>query len=261
VVSIGGPASYPGAVDLSTDLPPKRALGRYSYPTSHRVIELVAMAVYVVAASVLAQRVAVELVDRAGPLTVVGAAAAAFLAFVAADFASGLVHALCDNLGSVDTPVVGQKFIRSFREHHVDPMDMTRGDFVRVNADNFLACLPVLVPTVLWLDVSRHPFVAAFVLSLSLVVIMTNQIHKWAHMPEVAAPVRWLQRSGLILSPEHHQVHHTAPYDTHYCITSGITNGPLARIGFWPVLLRGCRWAGRALPGSPAVVGDPAERR
>lgn len=241
------------------DLPPKRALGRYSYPTSHRVIELVAMAVYVGAASVLARRVGVELWARAGLGTALAVAVAAFAGFVAADLASGLVHALCDNLGSVDTPVVGQKFIRSFREHHVDPMDMTRGDFVRVNADNFLACLPVVVPTVLWLDVARHPYVATFVLALSLVVIMTNQIHKWAHMPEVPGAVRALQRRGLILSPEHHQVHHTAPFDTHYCITSGITNEPLARIGFWPVLLRGCRWVGRALPGSPAVVGDPAD--
>ena len=68
------------------------------------------------------------------------------LAYLAADVLSGLVHAVCDNLGSVDTPVVGQKFIRSFREHHTDPLDMTRGDFVRVNADNFLVCLPVLDP-------------------------------------------------------------------------------------------------------------------
>jgi hypothetical protein len=43
-----------------------------------------------------------------------GMAASAFAAYLAADFLSGLVHAL-RNLGSVDTPVVGQKFIRSFR--------------------------------------------------------------------------------------------------------------------------------------------------
>ena len=53
--------------------------------------------------------------------------------------------------------------------------------------------------------------------------------------------------------PEHHAIHHTPPYDTHYCITSGITNGALAKVGFWPVLLASCRRLGRHLPGSPAT--------
>lgn len=233
-----------GGMDTTTELP-RRPLGRYSYPTSHRVIEIVAVVAYVAFAVAFATRVVGAVSARWGTGTAVGVTVACFAAFVAADFLSGLVHGMCDNLGSVDTPVVGQKFIRSFREHHTDPMDMTRGDFIRVNADNFLACLPLLVPCVVWLDVEGHPYAATFVFSLTLVVIMTNQIHKWAHMPQVPAVVRTLQRSRLILSPEHHQIHHTPPFDTHYCITSGITNGPLAKIGFWPAMMRTCRWLGR----------------
>ena len=49
-----------------------------------------------------------ELDDRAVGLVV---------AFLLADFLSGLVHVLCDNLGSPWTPFVGQKFIKAFREH------------------------------------------------------------------------------------------------------------------------------------------------
>jgi len=247
-------------MDESGELPPRRRLGRYSYPTSHRVIEILAIVVFVGVAGVFAWRVIAEVIDRLSPGVVLGVLASAFLAFVAADFLSGLVHAICDNLGSVDTPIVGQKFIRSFREHHTDPLDMTRGDFVRVNADNFLVCLPVLIPCVLWLDVDDHLYLATFLLSLTALVIVTNQIHKWAHIVRIGQPVpalvHMLQRQGVILSPEHHQVHHTPPYDTHYCITSGITNAPLARMGFWPVLMRSCRWIGRRLPGSPAVTGD-----
>ena len=248
-------------MDPIGELPPRRRLGRYSYPTSHRVIEILAIVAFVVVAGMFAERVVGEVLAQDSPVIFLGVAASAFLAYLAADFFSGLVHAVCDNLGSVDTPIVGQKFIRSFREHHTDPLDMTRGDFVRVNADNFLVCLPVLIPCVLWLDESDHLHVATFVLTLTGLVIMTNQIHKWAHVARIGEPVpalvRTLQRRGVILSPEHHQVHHTAPYDTHYCITSGITNGPLARMGFWPVLMRSCRWIGRRLPGSPAVTGDP----
>jgi hypothetical protein len=181
---------------------------------------------------------------------------AVLAALVVADFLSGLVHALCDNLGSVDTPVVGQKFIRSFREHHIDPLDMTRGDFVRVNADNYLVCLPILVPCVLWMDVGRHPFLAPFLVALMGFVIMTNQVHKWAHTAEVPAAVSWLQAHKVVLSPAHHDVHHTPPYESHYCITSGITNPFLTRIGFWPALLRACRRLGRFVNGSPAAGGS-----
>jgi sterol desaturase/sphingolipid hydroxylase (fatty acid hydroxylase superfamily) len=239
---------------------PRRPLGRYSYPTSHRVIELLSIVSFVAFMAVFGRRVATSIGDAWSVGTALWVLLAAFAGFVTADFASGLVHGLCDNLGSVDTPIVGQKFIRSFREHHTDPLDMTTGDYVRTNADNFFACLFVLVPCVIWMDVGAHPYRAAFVVSLLLVVIMTNQIHKWAHLVHVGRPVpgvvRALQRSRVILSPEHHQIHHTPPYDTHYCITSGITNGPLARIGFWPVMMRSCRFVGRHLPGSPAVTGD-----
>ena len=242
-------------METVTELP-KRPLGRYSYPTSHRVIEILGVGAFVALMAVFLPRVVASVADRWGIGTALGVLVAAFAGFVAADVASGLVHGMCDNLGSIDTPIVGQKFIRSFREHHTDPLDMTRGDFIRVNADNFLVSTPVLLPAVLWLHVDRHPYAGTFLVSLLLVVIMTNQIHKWAHMAEVPRVVRLLQKTPLILSPEHHQIHHTPPYDTHYCITSGISNAPLRAIGFWPALMASCRWIGRRMPGSPAVTGD-----
>lgn len=241
---------------IATELPPQRLLGRYAYPTTHRAIEIGAVALWAGFGAVFATRVVGATVDRLDPATAGRSAVAVLLAVVAADFLSGLVHALCDNLGSVDTPVVGQKFIRSFREHHTDPLDMTRGDFIRVNADNFLVCLPILVPCVLWIHVGSHLFLSTFVLALLSFVVVTNQIHKWAHTAEVPPAVRWLQDHKLVLSPEHHRVHHTPPYDSHYCITSGITNAALTRLGFWPVLMRGCRRLGRSVPGSPATGGS-----
>jgi hypothetical protein len=42
----------------------------------------------------------------------------AVLAYLAADFLSGLVHFLADNFGSYDTPIIGPNFIEPFREHH-----------------------------------------------------------------------------------------------------------------------------------------------
>lgn len=232
---------------------PRRLLGRYSYPTSHRIIEIMAVGVFAVFGGVFLVRVVEALDERSLMTGGLVAAGAVLVSVIVADFLSGLIHAVCDNLGSVNTPVVGQKFIRSFREHHDDPLDMTRGDFIRVNADNFLVCLPILIPCVLWLDVGANLFLSVFLIALMGLAVITNQIHKWAHLDTVPAPVGWLQRRGLVLSPEHHQFHHTPPYDSHYCITSGITNPFLTRIGFWPVLLRAFRWLGRFLPGSPVI--------
>jgi ubiquitin-conjugating enzyme E2 variant len=68
-----------------------------------------------------------------------------------------------------------------------------------------------------------------FLLSVALGALATNQCHKWAHMDESATPtaVRWLQRWRLVLPRWHHQLHHTAPFDSHFCMASGWLNAPL----------------------------------
>ena len=83
---------------------------------------------------------------------------------------------------------------------------------------------------------------------LSLFIVATNQFHKWAHAdnpPRVA--VRLCSAGGLILSPEHHNIHHAAPHDQHYCITVGWMNPILDKTGFFRI----CETiVGRVLPGA-----------
>ena len=225
---------------------PRRLLGRYDYPTHFRIFEVASLAVFAAFAAVFVARIAGAIADRLAVELVAGIVVAAVVAFLLADFLSGLVHFLCDNLGSPSTPFVGQKFIKAFREHHDDPEAMTQGDFVEVNADNFFVCLPVLVPSAMWLDVDDHLHLAVFLAVLVLFVTVTNELHKWAHMPRAPRVLGVLQHTGLVLSPAHHGVHHTAPHDSHYCITSGVLNPFLTRVGFWPALLRVCRAGGRA---------------
>ena len=68
---------------------------------------------------------------------------------------------------------------------------------------------------------------------MCLGAFLTNQFHKWAHMHEHPAAVTWLQGRGLILSSEHHDIHHESPYDTYYCITVGFWNPLLDRARFF----------------------------
>ena len=190
------------------------------YPAAHRAIEIAAIVVVGAIAAYLTIRVANGAGARAWIVVM-----ALVAGYVAADLISGLVHWIFDTFGSVDTPVVGQSFIRPFREHHDDPLSITRHDFIETNGNSCIACLPVL-GAACFIPVDSPPgaFASALCLFTSLGVLATNQFHKWAHVADPGPVVRRLQRWHLILPREHHAVHHTAPYASHYCITTGWIN-------------------------------------
>jgi ubiquitin-conjugating enzyme E2 variant len=196
-------------------------LGTYDYPRSHRVFEFVSVGTFIAFAVALGRGVVAEVVDRVSVPILMLIVGVVLAAYAVADLASGIVHFLLDNFGSPDTPVIGQKFVKPFRDHHVDPMAMTQGDFVAVNADNVFVCLPVVIPAFFFLDTGEHPYAGVFVVGLVAGVIMTNQLHKWAHMATVPRMVSAAQRRGIVLSKEHHSVHHSGTYDRNYCITWG----------------------------------------
>jgi uncharacterized membrane protein YeaQ/YmgE (transglycosylase-associated protein family) len=152
--------------------------------------------------------------------------------YLLADLLSGIVHFLADNFGSPDTPFVGQGFVLPFRQHHVDPLGITRHGFFIANGNNALVCLPVLIPVALFVPVTTSTTgyaAGVFTFVMLLAVFLTNQTHKWAHMDNPPMPVRWMQAAGLILSKEHHDIHHVRPYNTHYCITVGAWNSLFER--------------------------------
>ncbi len=166
---------------------------------------------------------------------------AAFVSgFIMADFVSGLVHWMGDTWGSTEMPILGQALIRPFREHHVDEKAITRHDYIETNGNNCMVAVPVAAICALTpLAVPGYePLMVFAVVSLTSMifwVMMTNQIHKWSHLDEDQTPavLKWLQKLHLILPPAHHQIHHKAPFDTYYCITTGWLNWPLAKIGFY----------------------------
>ena len=75
------------------------------------------------------------------------------------------------------------------------------------------------------------------------------QIHKWSHT-YFGLPwyVTLLQDSRVILPRRHHRIHHVAPHDTYYCITTGWLDWPLERLGFWSRLESAVRWSTGAVP-------------
>ncbi|MGH8695636.1 MAG: fatty acid desaturase CarF family protein [Burkholderiales bacterium] len=157
-------------------------------------------------------------------------AAAALAGWMAADLLSGLVHWAFDRFGSVRTPVLGPRFVRPFREHHVDASRIARHDFVETNGASCIAALPaVLAAALMPLSSPAWAFAQALALFTVLGVLGANQCHKWAHMEPARVPrlVRLAQRWRLILRPEEHRMHHRHPFDTHYCTASGWLNPAL----------------------------------
>jgi ubiquitin-conjugating enzyme E2 variant len=189
---------------------------------------------YAVLACWLAARLAPHVPER--PWVVL---TAALLGYLAADLVSGLVHWAADTWGSPDLPVIGPAVLQPFREHHRDPLAITRHDFVETNGNNCLACLPFM-GLAIWLapkpGEAGSVFLSSFLGALVFWELLTNQFHKWAHLPAPPPLIAALQRWHLILPPAHHQLHHTRPFNSHYCITTGWLNGPLGWARAFPLL-------------------------
>lgn len=206
------------------------------YSTTARVLDITSVVVFLSLQLWLAYRI--WPVARGNVLVTL---AVILFSYLAADFISGVVHWMGDTWGSPETPVLGQVFIRPFREHHVDQASITRHDFFEVNGNNSLVSLPVLIAAHFLPLNAASPWsvmAATFIGGFLLWIFATNQFHKWAHLAERPWWIAAMQRMHLILPYGHHQVHHAAPYEKYYCITSGWMNAPLHRIRFFPTLER-----------------------
>lgn len=219
----------------------------YSYPVWNRIMEICGIGTY----SVYAVLFSIDLGATLGRLfdtspgealfSLAVAIPMTFFAMLAADFVSGFVHCAADNFGHPKTPVFGVAFIRPFREHHKDPSDITRHDFVETNGNSCLVNLFVLVPTFYFVSGQSSVWLfmlGVFVLMFTFAIVMTNQVHKWAHMQVPPLAIARLQRRGIILSPSNHQVHHTAPFDKNYCITTGWMNAIIEKTGVFAWMVR-----------------------
>lgn len=158
-----------------------------------------------------------------------------------ADFATGLVHWIGDTFFEEDTPLVGARWIHPFREHHRDPLAITRHGPLEVSGNNCLLLVGVLV-TARSLGPGLQSALEALAWGIVLVfcaaVAISNQLHRWAHAPRCPGAVQWLQRRGLVLSPEAHDRHHDGRHDRAFCVTTGWCNTVLDRISFFARLER-----------------------
>jgi hypothetical protein len=158
------------------------------------------------------------------------------LGYIAADLFTGFFHFFADNFGSERTPILGPAFVFRFRQHHTEPKLICTLGFLGLNGSHILLSLPILLPLALLVPIATTGWglaLGTFGWSMMFFAVFTNQIHRWAHDEHPSAVVGVLQRTRLMLSPEHHAHHHRPPHDRHFCITNGWLNGVLDRFGVW----------------------------
>jgi plasmanylethanolamine desaturase len=164
------------------------------------------------------------------PLTALSMVGMVFVGIIGADVVSGFFHFFFDRFLSTTTPVIGPSFVAPFRQHHSDPVDITRHSLSATTGNTALAMV-VPLKIVIWFVPLGHlggVLLATSLLSFFVFLLFTNQFHCWAHRVHVPRFVAALQRRGWMLSQAHHLKHHTFPYDMNYCITVGWMN-PIAR--------------------------------
>jgi ubiquitin-conjugating enzyme E2 variant len=212
-------------------LPELTGKPRYGYSRGHRALEVAAIAVFFAALVCLGYRT-VDAMEGADHwpvgISMIGG-------FILADFLSGVAHWAGDTVGDEQTPFLGPNFVKPFRMHHVDPKDITRHDFIETNGNSSIVAVPVLLVALFIMPnkPGLHVYLTVLLASAAFFIFCTNQFHKWAHADRAPRVVRWLQRVGIILSPEHHAIHHAAPHDKYYCITVGWMNPILQKLRFF----------------------------
>jgi hypothetical protein len=142
------------------------------------------------------------------------------IAWYGSDFITGIVHWLCDTYGSVNTPIVGQTLIRHFRSHHRYPKDICISPFVYTIGNVALASAFTLPIAILLLIKFPSSYLIAFgsltYALITLLTVLTNQFHKWAHLDNPGKLIKFMQRKRFILEPNHHKLHHTAPFNSYF---------------------------------------------
>ena len=144
-------------------------------------------------------------------------------AYLAADFINGFVHMWMDNNDDY-TSAIGP-LVAIFHLHHKAPVYRSRHPlaiyFFESGSKNWLVIYLGLV--VLAQLTFGLPAPLSFILvSIGILSSVAELSHYWCHNSSHPV-IRGLQHAGLLLSPEHHEIHHRQD-NTHYAFLNGATD-------------------------------------
>ncbi|CAI9760431.1 unnamed protein product [Fraxinus pennsylvanica] len=172
--------------------------------------------------------------SRSSPRTWLQLIASGLVGYVMADLATGIYHWAIDNYGCSKTPIFGPQ-IESFLVHHRIPWAIaTRPVAYNLHVLAQGVTFMVLPITLLYND----PVLLGFMGVFGGCIIFCQQFHAWAHgaKPKLPQLVVALQNAGIIVPRLQHAAHHRPPYNSNYCIVSGMWNRFLDKSKFFVAL-------------------------
>jgi ubiquitin-conjugating enzyme E2 variant len=161
------------------------------------------------------------------------------IGFLLADIVTGGFHWLEDSYFDycTDIPIIGT-IAQDNELHHYFPRSMLAYSYL----DHITVSLPLtllIVGTIYLLNnnIMKYKF---FLISFVFFCTVSNIIHRFSHLREceTSAGLKFLQRTGILCSHEHHKLHHQT-INEKYCVISEYNNYILDSIGFWRGLEQG----------------------
>lgn len=162
------------------------------------------------------------------------AGASLFAGYMAADVVSGVLHHWADNYANPksENPFV-RKFAKQAQRHHFHPRGL--GNYTPsawASPVSLVSWAPLVAANLADAPVP----VLAGTLSLVLGTTIYGVFHMWSHKRQDDVPPigRFLQKAHVAVSPQAHNKHHGLPWNSDFCLVSGLMNKPLQAIKFWP---------------------------
>lgn len=152
-----------------------------------------------------------------------------------ADLLSGCFHWWQDRMLDEDTRLgrLGRWLVAISRLHHIKPLAFLVGSFWYRNAPTYV--LAAVIGFLLWLLTGP----SAWLLSLTIGIGISTQVHFWAHQPSKAPTiVHKLWEARVLQSPKDHAYHHRPPHQDHYCVLTDWVNPVLDKLQVWARLER-----------------------
>jgi len=173
--------------------------------------------------------------------------AAFLIGYFVADFASGAVH------WGLDTWFSEREFGRAVaiaREHHTHPQNILGYNFLEHStlgsAPSAVVIGPLAVATALFpASVATYMLMIVWLVTAACLFFGTS-FHNLAHQPPQSRLIRLLQRYYLVITPQHHWVHHRADQVIRYCVINGWANYICDPLRVW----RHLEWLVQTLTGA-----------
>jgi len=151
-----------------------------------------------------------------------------------ADFFSGMVHWAMDTWFDVDS--VGRS-VAIAREHHIYPQSIFGYRFLDHaslgSIPGSVVFWPLFIVCML-LPLTAFSYAAALVIMvICTCLLFGTTFHNFGHRRGRGFLLRNAQKYRLVMTPEHHAVHHMGDHTVHYCAVNGWANPVCDKFGVW----------------------------